>query len=106
MTTSVPPERRNPFYALLLLCSVLFVVNALALGVVPALEEKARDLGNPPPPSALRDALRRDGWLWLLYEGAGVVVLGLLSMGLDYLRRLQKERAAATIPPESQSPSS
>lgn len=96
-------EPRNPFYLLLLLASGLFIVTALALGVVPTLEEKAADMGNPPPPSALRDALRHDGWLWLLCEVAAVVVFGLLSMGLDYLRRLKKERAAGTIPPNDPS---
>jgi len=36
-------EPRNPFYLLLLLVSVLFVVTALAYGVVPVLEEKAAE---------------------------------------------------------------
>jgi hypothetical protein len=98
-------ERRNPFYLLLLLTSALFVLTALALGVVPVLEEKAADMGNPPPPSALRDALRRDGWIWLLIEGGAVAVFGIASMVLDHLRRLQKERAAPTIPPGSNQPS-
>jgi hypothetical protein len=103
VTPSAQPERRNPFYALLLICSLLFVINALALGFVPVLEQKARELGHPPPPSAFRDTMRSEGWIWLLYEAAAIVVFGLLSMGLDYLRRLQKERAAATIPPERES---
>jgi hypothetical protein len=49
------------------------------------------------PASALRDYLRDNGGTWLLYEVAAMIVLGLLSMGLDRLRRLQKERQAATI---------
>ncbi len=96
----MPPaaEPRNPFYLLLLLVSVLFVVTALAYGVVPVLEERAAQAGNPPPPSAFRDALRADGWKWLLIEVAVMIVLGLLSMGLDRLRSLQKAPAAGTMP--------
>ena len=92
-------EPRNPFYLLLLAASLLFVMTALAYGVVPVLEEKAAEAGSPPPPSAFRDALRADGWKWLLVEVAAMAVLALLSMGLDRLRSLQKERAAGTIPP-------
>ena len=92
-------EPRNPLYFLLLLASLLFVVTALAYAIIPVLEEKARDAGEPPPASAFRDALRNDGWQWLLYEVGAMVLFGLLSMGLDRLRRLQKERAAATMPP-------
>src|SRR5262245_15940946 len=96
-----PPEPRNPFYLLLLLACALFVVNCLALGLVPVLEEKAAEAGNPPPPSPFRDTLRADGWQWLLYEAGAILVFGVLSMVLDHLRRLKKERAAATIPPDS-----
>jgi len=35
-----------------------------------------------------------------------MTVLGLLSMGLDRLRALQKERAAATMPPTGDKPPS
>jgi hypothetical protein len=94
---SQPAEPRNPLYLLLLLASVLFVVTALAYAVVPTLEEKAKEAGEYPPPSALRDALRNDGWRWLLVEVAAMVVFGVASMGLDRLRRLKKERAEATI---------
>jgi hypothetical protein len=104
-----PREPRNPFYLLLLLASFLFVVTALAYGLVPVLEEKAAAAGQPPPPSALRDALRADGWKWLLVEVAAIVVFSLLSMGLDRLRSLQNQRAAAKMLPargESQPPKS
>jgi len=96
-----PREPRNPLYFLLLLASLLFVATALAYTVVPVLEEKARDAGQAPPPAPWRDALREDGWRWLLVEVAAMIVLGLGSMGLDRLRRLQKERALATMPPPS-----
>ncbi|HYT94419.1 MAG TPA: hypothetical protein VEL76_37235 [Gemmataceae bacterium] len=92
-------EPRNPFYFLLLIASAVFAVTAVACAVVPILEEKARDAGQPPPPGPWRDALRNDGWLWLLYEVGAMILFGLLSMGLDRLRRLQKERTEATIPP-------
>src|SRR5689334_10361668 len=94
-----PSEPRNPFYVLLLLASLLFAVTAVAYAVIPTLEQKAADAGQPPPPSPFRDALRADGWKWLLYEVAAVTVFGLLSMGLDRLRTLQKQRSAVTIPP-------
>ena|SRR5713101_1230349 len=86
-------EPRNPFYMLLLLASVLFVGTALAYALVPSLEEKALEAGQVPPQSTLREALRSDGWRWLLYEVAAIVVLSVLCMGLDRLRSLKKERA-------------
>jgi hypothetical protein len=101
------PERepRNPFYLLLLLASLLFVATALAYGVVPVLEEKATQAGQPPPPSAFRDALRANGWKWLLlYELPAMILLALLSMGLDYLRSLKKQRSGRTMPPAQDSP--
>jgi hypothetical protein len=94
-----PTEPRNPLYLLLLLASLLFVVTALAYAIVPVLEQKAADAGQPPPPSAFRDALRKDGWRWLLYEVGAVVILSIASMAVDRLRTLQKPRDQATIPP-------
>jgi hypothetical protein len=88
-------EPRNPFYLLLLLVSLLFVITALAVAVVLTVEQKGIDPGHPSP---LRQAVERDGAKWLLYEVAAMIVLGLLSMGLDRLRRLQKERSAGTMP--------
>ena len=40
-----PVEPRNPFYILLLLISVTFVMTALAYAVVPVLEQKAKEAG-------------------------------------------------------------
>src|SRR5205807_4162952 len=96
MTSSEP---RNPFYLLLLVASFLFVLTALAYAVVPTLEEKAKEAGEVPPPSEIRDALRNDGWKWLLVEVAAMLVFGLASMGLDRLRRLKKDRAETKIAP-------
>jgi hypothetical protein len=90
-------EPYNPFYLLLMVFGVLFTVTALAYAIIPVLEEKATAAGSPPPPDGFRDTLRTDGWQWLLWELLAVVVAGLLSMGLDRLRRLQKDRAAAKI---------
>jgi len=92
-------EPRNPLYLLLLLASLLFVVTALAYAIVPTLEQKAADAGKPPPPSEFRDALRKDGWRWLLYEVGAVVVLSVASMAVDRLRTLQKPCGKVTIPP-------
>ncbi|MFL5245550.1 MAG: hypothetical protein ACJ8FY_25930 [Gemmataceae bacterium] len=91
-------EPRNPFYFSLLLVSLLFVLTALAYAVVPVLEEKAALAGQAPAPSPFRDALRKDGWIWLLAEVAALILFSFLSMGLDRLRSLRKERQAATIP--------
>ena len=85
-------EPHNPFYLLLLLASVLFAATALGYALVPSLEEKAVEAGQVPPQSAFRDALRTDGWKWLLYEVGAMILFGVLSMGLDRLRSLKKER--------------
>ncbi len=97
--TEVKPEPRNPFYILLILVSLGFVMTALAYAVVPILEQKATEALSPPPLSPFRDSLRSDGWLWLIYEGAAILILGLLSMGYDrLLRALKKPPASETIP--------
>jgi len=91
--TQAKSEPRNPFYVLLIVVSFGFVLTALAYALVPTLEQKAIEAGSRPPPSPLRDSLRSDGWLWLLYEGAAIVVLSLLSMGLDRWRRHRRGQA-------------
>jgi hypothetical protein len=92
-------EPRNPFYWLLLITSLVFIATALAYAIVPALEEKARDMGQEPPPSPFRDALRSDGWKWLLAQVAAMIVFGLLSMGLDRWRRYRNEKQQASRTP-------
>jgi hypothetical protein len=86
-----PKDPPNFLYPLLLIASGVFVVTALAYAVVPVLEQKALDAGQAPPPSPFRDALRADGWKWLLVELAAMIVLGLASMGLDRWRRWRQE---------------
>ena len=90
-------EPRNIFDILLLLAGLVLVINALAVALVPILEEKATQAGNPPPPSAFRDMLREQGMYWLLVELAILIVCGLGSMILDHLRRLKSEQTSATI---------
>ena len=87
------PEPRNPLYLPLMAVCVLFVMTALAYALIPTLEEKAFEAGVSTAHSPFRDALRADGWKWLLYEVAAVVILGIACMGLDCWRSLQKERA-------------
>jgi len=99
-------EPRNPFYLALLLVSLVFVINVLAVAVVPVLEDKALQAGEEPPPSPWRQALRNDGWVWLLYEVAAILLLAGLSMGLDRLRRLKKQPSQSTITSVERFPSS
>jgi hypothetical protein len=89
-------EPRNPLYLLLLVVCMLFVLTVLAYALVPVLEQKSLDAGVVPPPSPFRDALRRDGWKWVLGEVALVVIVGLACMGLDRWRRWRRESAAPT----------
>lgn len=87
-------EPRNPFYLLLLIVGLVFVLTVMAYAVVPMLEQKAMDAGQMPPPreeSWFRKTLHEDGWKWVLAEVALLVVLGLASMGLDRYYRWQKE---------------
>jgi hypothetical protein len=97
---SAPRERPNPLYLLLLVVGLVFTLTAVAYSVIPVMEQKATEAGNPPPPSAWRDALRTDGWRWLLYEAAVLVVVALASMVWDHLRSLQKPESSPTIPGE------
>lgn len=98
-------EPRNPFYVLLLIASLLFVVTALGVAVVPVLMEKAELAGAEVPSEGFHQTLKRDGIWWLVYQVAAILVLAVLSMVLDRLRSLKKEREAARIPPVNESSS-
>jgi hypothetical protein len=99
-------EPPNPLYMLLLVVGLVFVGTALAYAIIPVMEQKATDAGSPPPPSEFRDALRQDGWKWLLVEVGVLVVVGVASMVWDRLRSLQNPSQEATIsPPVSDPPS-
>lgn len=95
-------NRRNPFYILLMIASFAFVITVLATALVPALEEKAAQAGNPAPPSEFRDTLRKEGWQWLLYEVGFMIVFGIACMWLDRHRRLVKEREDKEKPGETE----
>ena len=81
MTT---PEPRNRFYDLLIPVCVAFVVTVLAYAFVPPDQQ---------PPWLLAN-----GWKLLLIEVGIIIMLGLLSMGLDRIRSLRKGSASATMP--------
>jgi hypothetical protein len=91
-----PQEPRNPLYILLLLIGLIFILTTLAYAVVPVLEQKARDLGQPVPPSPFRDALRTDGWKWVLVEVAALLVVGIASMAVDRYRRWRQDSSRTT----------
>jgi hypothetical protein len=99
-------EPRNPFYILLLLVGLLFVVTLLAVVVVPMMLETAESAGGDVPKEGFHQLIKRDGMWWVFYEAIALVVLSLLSMGLDRLRSLKKEHRARTIPPSDQAHSS
>lgn len=96
---AAPSEPHNPFYIMLLIVGLIFIGTVAAYAVVPVLVEKARDAGTEPPPSPFRDALREDGWRWVLAEVGLLVVLGLLCMGLDRYRRWKLENATPPVNP-------
>jgi heme/copper-type cytochrome/quinol oxidase subunit 2 len=93
------PEPRNPFYILLLLVGLLFVITLLAVVMVPLLMDKAQAAGADVPKEGFHQIIKRDGVWWVVAEVIVLIVLSLASMVLDRLRTLQKERAARTIPP-------
>ena len=94
-------EPRNPFYFLLMVVSLIFVATCLAYVVVPWVEDRAIAAGRQPPPSAWRESLRRDGWIWLLVEVGVLTLFSVCGMGLDRLRSLRKESAGRTTLPRS-----
>ncbi len=98
-------EPRNPLYLLLLVVGLLFVMTLLAVVLVPIMMDKAQQAGGDVPKEGFHQLIKRDGIWWVVYELIALVVLSILSMGLDRLRSLQKERAAKKIPSEKQTSS-
>jgi hypothetical protein len=78
-----PREPRNWFFTLLVPAGVVFVITAIALAVIPVLEDRAVRAGSTPPPSIIRDALREDGWWWILIEVGVVIALSIMAMIWD-----------------------
>ncbi len=103
---SAPREPRNPLYLLLLIVGLVFAVTVVAAFVVPIVEKKATEAGEPPPPSEFRDRLRTDGWKWAVAELALLIALGVASMVWDRLRGLQKERSDVKMPQQPENSSS
>jgi hypothetical protein len=62
-------DAQNRYYAVLLVVSAAFVITALAYALVPWEQQPLW--------------LRMHGWKLLLVEVAGIIVVGLVSMGLD-----------------------
>jgi hypothetical protein len=79
--------RRNWFFTLLIPASAAFAITAVALAVIPVIEERAAQAGRPAPTTGLRAALRQDGWLWLLVETGVVIVLSMAAMTWDWLKQ-------------------
>ncbi|MSQ95705.1 MAG: hypothetical protein EXR98_14260 [Gemmataceae bacterium] len=101
---AAPAEPRNPFYLMLLIAGLVFIVTVLAYVLVPWMEEKAKDAGAFVPPredSWFRNGLHKDGWKWVLGEVAVLVVLGLASMGLDRYRRWKTESQISAQNPDT-----
>ncbi len=84
MTETPTKPRRNWFFTLLIPASAAFAITAVALAVIPVIEDRAIQAGVAPPASDLREALRRDGWMWLLVETAVVIVLSMCAMIWDW----------------------
>ncbi|MFL5329115.1 MAG: hypothetical protein ACJ8C4_09370 [Gemmataceae bacterium] len=82
-----PPQRRNWFFTLLIPAGIAFTVTAVALAIIPVIEDRAAQAGHAAPPSGFREALRRDGWLWLLIETGVVIVLAIAAMVWDWITR-------------------
>ena len=91
------PEKRNPFFFLLMIASFLFAITALAYAVIPTLEQKASEFGQDFAPSAFRDRLRESGWKWLLIQLGGMILFGILSMVLDRIRTLNRQERTTDI---------
>jgi hypothetical protein len=98
------PEPRNPFYFLLLIVGMLFIVTVLAYAVIPVMEQKAEEAGATLPEQRWSKTLDQDGPRWVLTEVALLVIFGLLSMGLDRYRRWKQEEAEPPAPPPTPAP--
>jgi hypothetical protein len=96
-------EKRNWFYTLLVPASVVFAVTAVAVAVLPAIEDRAAAGGAAIPPSAFRTALREDGVWWLLGQVVVVIALSVAAMVWDGLRSDAAARPTTAEPPPGSS---
>ena len=80
------PDPRNPFYLLLLLVGLIFVITLLAAVMVPILMDKAQAAGAEVPKEGFHQLIKRDGVWWVVAEVVVLVILSIASMVLDRLR--------------------
>jgi len=79
--------RRNWFFTLLIPASGAFAVTAIALAIIPVLEDRAALAGDTTPTTGLRASLRENGWYWLLIETGVVIALSIAAMTWDWLQK-------------------
>jgi hypothetical protein len=74
-------DAQNRYYAVLLVASAAFVITAFAYALVPWDQQPLW--------------LQMHGWKLLLVEVAGIIVVGLVSMGLDRPQPATKQDVSA-----------
>jgi hypothetical protein len=93
----------NPFYALVILTAVAFVVTTLAYVVtLVVLQAPARGQATATTPSPLMQFLSQHGESLMLWEAGVLAVTALLAMGLDRWRSGHSARARAQSTNEKQ----
>src|SRR5579871_2260117 len=83
------PSTHNPFFPLVMLFGMLFIVTIFAF--IAAL------LGDPSAP--LAKLLERNGTMLIIAEVAGIVVSGLCAMALDRYQTARKSENDRPTPP-------
>ena len=87
-------SRKNPFYALLMVASTLFVVTTLGYLIGPFIEQRAID--GRGARSALAGWFDRNGVIALAVEFAAMSVLALLAVATDRHFSSAKSRGDST----------
>jgi hypothetical protein len=85
-------EPVNPFYVLVAIVGVVFLVTACAYGVM-AFRAISTLPDRPPESHALTSALDRHGVVIMTWELALLAVTTLAAMGLDRFRSLRQQAA-------------
>ena len=91
----------NPFYSLVVLVGIAFVVTALAYVVsLVRLQPPAGTIASagPLPSSPVMRFIERRGESLMLWEAAALTTAALLAMGLDRWRSWQARRAKSLVP--------
>jgi len=90
----------NPFYALVVIVGIAFVMTALAYVVsLVRLQQPAGRAAAPLPTSPVMTFIERRGESLMLWEAAGLTVSAILAMGLDRWRSWQGRRAESLASP-------